>query len=264
MPIFRRTPDAGRQRPGTLDELERLVRRVLVVPLVAPVLLVVGVGLGKATSRALALPAGTPLRIGAADGVPRVQLEALGRYMEGLRNDGERVADYVVLYREHVAPVERVLLRRGVPGETAREIAWPLVEHAARRGLDPATVLSVLLVESDARPQATSPVGARGLMQVMPLWAGRWQACNRLEGGKNGRDLYHIETNLCTGTSVLAWYLGRSGGDYRRALLGYNGCVRGTNTPDCRSYPDRVLRLRAQIERELQQSRAAATAAAAP
>jgi hypothetical protein len=28
----------------------------------------------------------------------------------------------------------------------------------------------------------------------------------------------------------------------RRALLGYNGCVSGTNTPDCRAYPEKVRR----------------------
>jgi hypothetical protein len=26
----------------------------------------------------------------------------------------------------------------------------------------------------------------------------------------------------------------------RTALLSYNGCVRGTNTPDCRAYPEKV------------------------
>jgi hypothetical protein len=30
--------------------------------------------------------------------------------------------------------------------------------------------------------------------------------------------------------------------DYRTALLRYNGCVRGTNTPHCKNYPDKVKR----------------------
>jgi hypothetical protein len=28
----------------------------------------------------------------------------------------------------------------------------------------------------------------------------------------------------------------------RRGLLKYNGCVRGTNTPNCRTYPDKIER----------------------
>jgi soluble lytic murein transglycosylase-like protein len=164
--------------------------------------------------------------------------------MGAIRQDGDRTVKYVTLYTDHVAPVEQVLRRRGVPRVTARRVAWPLVEHAQRAGLDPATVVSVLLVESQGNPRATSPVGARGLMQVMPGWAGRWNGC--------GRNLYSIDDNLCTGTSLLAWYLDRADGNEHRALLGYNGCVTGSNTSDCRHYPARIERLRAEIDREIE------------
>jgi hypothetical protein len=30
--------------------------------------------------------------------------------------------------------------------------------------------------------------------------------------------------------------------DYRTALLRYNGCVTGSNTPNCKTYPDKVKR----------------------
>jgi soluble lytic murein transglycosylase-like protein len=112
----------------------------------------------------------------------------------------------------------------------------------------------VLLVESGGRPRATSPVGARGLMQVMPVHQGRWIGCSG--------DLYDIDQNLCYGTSILAWYYQRFRGDERRALLGYNGCVRGTNTPDCHTYPDKVRRLRQEIRAEW--VRSVPTGAAAP
>ena len=82
--------------------------------------------------------------------------------------------------------------------DEAREIAWPLVEQTYRNKLDVATVLSVIYVESNFRPSATSSVGARGLMQVMPMWAGYWRSC--------GRNLYDVEDNLCNGTRILAWY----------------------------------------------------------
>jgi hypothetical protein len=83
-------------------------------------------------------------------------------------------------------------------------------------------------------------------MQVMPSWSGRWRDC--------GRNLYDIDANLCNGTSILAWYL-RTATDERKALLGYNGCVRGTNTPNCSRYPDRIIRLKQQIQRELNAAR---------
>ena len=234
-----------------VEELERLLRRARVLPLVLPVLLFSGWGLGKLTARGISLPDNVPIRIAAAAHTPREQLEALSRYMSGLREQGEETAEYVLLYQNHVRPVEKSLERWGVRRELARKVAWPLVENAYQRGLDPATVVAIVLVESRGRPGATSFVGARGLMQIMPLHAGLWRGC--------GTDLYDIETNLCYGTSILADNLQRFGGDERRALLAYNGCIRGANTPDCHTYPAKVRRVRDRVRREW--ARSALTAA---
>jgi hypothetical protein len=231
-----------------MDELELLWRRARKVAFALPLLLLVGFSTGRVMGRALDVEDGAPVRVSAAADIPRVHFEALSRKMEQLRGVGESTAETVSIYREHVEPVELVLRRRGLSRETAREVAWPVVELSYGKRLDIATVLSIILVESNGRPNATSSVGARGLMQVMPLWAGYWRNC--------GRDLYSIEGNLCHGTSILAWYLKRNGGDTRRALLGYNGCVRGTNTPNCHTYPDKVERIRRQIHRELEAQRA--------
>jgi hypothetical protein len=259
MTLFRRSSDASRApRSGLFEEIERLLRRLRAVGLAAPFLLFGGLGVGDVTSRLLEVPEGRPVRTQVEAPVPRVHLELLSRHMERLRSAGDETFDYVTMYHEHVAPVEQVLRRRGVNERTARQVAWPLVEHAYRRGLDPAFVVSIVLIESGGKPNATSFVGARGLMQVMPLWEGHWRNC--------GRNLYDIEANLCNGTSILAWYLERSPGDERRALLGYNGCVRGTNTPNCHTYPDKVARLRGQIQREINAARTASRpgGAAAP
>lgn len=228
-----------------MHDIERMLRRVRIIPLVAPLLLFGGWGLGKVATQTMALPAETTVRVAVEQ--PRIHIEALGSLMQRIRSDGDRTVSYVSLYAEHVEPVERVLRKRGVSGRTARQIAWPLVENTYRRGLDLSMVVSVMLVESEGKPRATSPVGARGLMQVMPLWAGDIKDCR----GENPRDLYNIGNNLCHGTGILAWYLDRYDGDTRRALLGYNGCVRGTNTPDCGRYPDKIYRLAAQIRSEL-------------
>ena len=234
-------------RQGIFRELEALGRRARLLPVVIPVLLVAGLAAGRLVSNALRVPEGTRVRMRLAQPLLRGSLSSVANRMESLRTAGDRTAEYVRMYQREVAPVEQVLRRRGVPAETARKVAWPLVEQSYRSGIEPATVLSVLLLESGGRPRATSPVGARGLMQVMPAWEGFWQDCSD--------DLYDIEGNLCNGTSILAWYMDRFGGDERRALLGYNGCVRGTNTPNCANYPEKVARLRRQLRNELSLAR---------
>lgn len=256
MKLFRRSFDADRvRRTGLFEDMERLLRRLRTVGLAAPFLVLFGLSLGNVTNRLLEVPEGIAVRTSSLEPVPRVHLELLSRHLERVRDDGSQTADYVSVYQEHVAPVEQVLRNRGVAEETARKVAWPLVQHSYRRGLDPAFVVAIVLIESGGKPNATSFVGARGLMQVMPLWSGHWRNC--------GRNLYDIEANLCNGTSILAWYLSRSPGDERKALLGYNGCVRGTNTPNCHTYPDKVARIKHQVQREMNAVRDRRTSAAA-
>ena len=109
-------------------------------------------------------------------------------------------------------------------------IAIALVREGNASGIDPRLLLAVLLVENPwLDPTARSPVGAVGLMQVMPFHAGNW--------GCAGDDLTDPDHNICHGARILADALARSGGDLDRALLRYNGCVRGSNTPDCHAYP---------------------------
>jgi len=91
----------------------------------------------------------------------------------------------------------------------------------------PQLVLAVIDVESAFDPFAVSYAGAVGLMQVMPFWPG--------ELGLERSDLIDIELNIRMGTSILAYYLDRERGDYRRALARYNGSL------GRRTYPDLVL-----------------------
>lgn len=116
----------------------------------------------------------------------------------------------------------------------ADRIAGAIVEEGNRRNLDPALLVGVLLTE-DATLDTTarSFVGARGLMQVMPTHAGKW--------GCGSSNLFSIEANICHGASILEDNV-RNSSNVRIALLKYNGCVHGTNTPGCHNYPDKVLR----------------------
>jgi len=130
-----------------------------------------------------------------------------------------------------------------VGAERADSIAQVAVREAYHRRIPPALVLGVMLTENDRFKQnARSKVGALGLMQIMPrLWTPNL-------GPILGRNLKDDETNLRYGVYILKHFAKHTadtldaGDVIRTALLGYNGCVRGSNTPDCRAYPDKVRR----------------------
>lgn len=136
-------------------------------------------------------------------------------------------------YRRDVVPVEQVLRPFHEDERWVRRLSLALVREAREVEMDPRVLASVLLVENPwLDPGARSSQGAVGLMQVMPFHAGRW--------GCPSADLTLVEANICHGARIFAHYLRRHDGDIDRALLAYNGCVRGTNTPDCHTYPGHV------------------------
>jgi soluble lytic murein transglycosylase-like protein len=133
-----------------------------------------------------------------------------------------------------LAPINEVLLDYTKDEALARRVALSLVREGRETGVDARLLLAVLLVENPwLNPRAVSPVGAVGLMQVMPFHAGQWEPC--------GERLDDIESNICHGARIFAHYLGATNGNIDRALLRYNGCVNGTNTPDCDRYPVKVM-----------------------
>ena len=125
----------------------------------------------------------------------------------------------------------------------ADSIARIAVREAYHRRIPPALVLGVMLTENDGfKRNARSNVGALGLMQIMPrVWTPTL-------GPILGRNLRDDETNLRYGVYILKHIAKRTADTLdardvtRIALLRYNGCVSGSNTPDCRAYPERVRR----------------------
>jgi soluble lytic murein transglycosylase-like protein len=100
--------------------------------------------------------------------------------------------------------------------------------EAKRAGLDPALVLGLMQVESGFRKYAMSSAGAMGLMQVMPFWT-------RSIGDNDKRKLFHLQSNLRYGCTILRHYLDMEGGNLYLALGRYNGS-RGQP-----QYPNAVL-----------------------
>jgi len=79
--------------------------------------------------------------------------------------------------------------------------------------VDPALVAAVIEQESRFKPRAKSPVGARGLMQLMPR-TGRWMGA---------RDLYNPEQNVDAGVKYIAYLDKRFDGDLKKIVAAYNG-----------------------------------------
>lgn len=88
----------------------------------------------------------------------------------------------------------------------------PLIEkYAAKHKLDPWLVRGVIEVESNFQPGAMSPVGAGGLMQLMPGTAS-YLGC---------RDRFDPEQNIAAGTRYLRMMLDRFG-DTDLMIAAYN------------------------------------------
>ena len=96
-----------------------------------------------------------------------------------------------------------------------------------RHELPPELVLAVIEVESGFDRFAVSSAGARGLMQVMPFWL--------IELDRTEENLFHLDTNLSMGCTILRYYLDMEDGDLVRGLARYNGST------GRRIYSDKVL-----------------------
>jgi soluble lytic murein transglycosylase-like protein len=136
-------------------------------------------------------------------------------------------------YLEEVEPIERILRPFNPDVEWVRRVSVSLVREGHKAGVDPRVLASVVLVENPwLDPKIASSQGAVGLMQVMPFHAGHWECPST--------DLTDPDANVCHGARIFRFYLARAGGNLDKALLAYNGCVKGTNTPDCSAYPSHV------------------------
>jgi len=131
-----------------------------------------------------------------------------------------------------VHPITSVIMNQRSDPLLAKHVAVSLVRHSNQLRLNSHLLLGMLLVENpNVNPRARSRVGAQGLMQVMPEHRGHYPC---------GTDLNDVDTNICYGAHVFRENLKESDGNVSSALLRYNGCVHGTNTPDCRHYPSWV------------------------
>lgn len=99
------------------------------------------------------------------------------------------------------------------PGRGGTSEYAPLADRIAQEaGVDTGLVRAIIAQESNWNPQAVSPVGAQGLMQLMPPTAQRLGVS----------DSFDPEQNIRGGVAFLKWLLDKYGGDETLALAAYN------------------------------------------
>ena len=131
----------------------------------------------------------------------------------------------------------------------------PLRTAADAHGLDPALVQALIATESGFDAQAVSPMGAIGLMQVMPATAARYGVVSDRFATVQ-KKLANPKTNLSTGTRYLRDLLNLFPGQLELALAAYNageGAVqkagnRIPNFPETQNYVKTVLQLYAGLK----------------
>lgn len=154
----------------------------------------------------------------------------------------ELVASMVTAFEPEVelpAPVAAVVPAPSVKPAIVEHTPRELVDAAAKKnGLPPNFVHSVVAAESGYQPNALSPKGAIGLMQLMPATAQLY-----------GADPHDPAQNVEAGAAYLRELLIKYDGDPRRALAAYNagpGAVDKYNGvppyAETQTYIERVLR----------------------
>ena len=108
------------------------------------------------------------------------------------------------------APVETIPADIPLSGDC--DLDWIIFRAGEKAGVDPRFIHAVIQQESKYNAKAVSPVGAQGLMQMMPATAERFGL----------KDPFDPAKNVEAGTKYLKWLLKRFDGDVSLALAGYN------------------------------------------
>lgn len=118
-----------------------------------------------------------------------------------------------------------------------------IIRQAAQtHGISEGLIKAVMHTESGFNVQARSPVGAQGLMQLMPATARRFNVSNA----------YDPQQNIMAGAKYLAWLLKRFNGNTTLALAGYNAgegnVAKYNGVPPFRETQDYVRRVTSRYQ----------------
>ncbi len=123
------------------------------------------------------------------------------------------------IYLETIA---QVLSEKGDLGfEAALEIVHLAYEEGVRRDVDLYRILGFIIAESNGNSRAVSPVGARGLMQIMPR-TGEFIALNLGDEWSGTDSLFDVPLNIFYGVWYYSYLLEVFEGDEHAAIAAYN------------------------------------------
>lgn len=103
-------------------------------------------------------------------------------------------------------------------------------------GVDPLLLVAVMAIESRFNPFAESPMGAQGLMQVIPRWHP-----DKVDVKADRSAMFDPNTNIRVGALVLKEYI-QTTGSVERALQQYNG-----SSDPAAPYASKVMAVKAQL-----------------
>jgi len=117
---------------------------------------------------------------------------------------------------------------------------------AEKISLSPELIRSVVTAESNFRPDAVSPAGAQGLMQLMPETARELGV----------EDSFNPQQNLLGGSRYLKQLLDKYAGDLDHALAAYNWGQGNVDRHGLRNMPEETRNYIARIRRDLDRNSA--------
>lgn len=144
-------------------------------------------------------------------------LEEKNQEIENLKQEIETIKDADDVLRRDIRLYVKTVHPK-VPNVVAEAIAKNVVEKSRKHKISPEIVLGIIKVESTFNPMAVGPKTkyghARGLMQVMPEWAPKFNLKDKYE-------LHNIDTNIECGIKVFQIHLEEGEGDISTGLYYY-------------------------------------------
>jgi hypothetical protein len=146
---------------------------------------------------------------------------------------------------DRYAATKKMSLAQDVQTERS-EIESMIDRIGEKISLSPELIRSVVTAESDFRPDAVSPAGAQGLMQLMPETAREMGV----------EDSFNPQQNLLGGSRYLKQLLDKYDGDLDHALAAYNWGQGNVDRQGLGNMPEETRHYIARIRKDLERASA--------